>query len=153
MSLPFSIKPYASYSNYYSITNKSNESLLLLGGKADFGTGTTLSAGIGSDWSIDKKGCSPLKPAIEFKVKQDLGQIGDTHFNAQGRIRIIDGDAQYRVTAGASHKDVYASGHFSTKNGVNTVGGWVGYKNVEFQGNYNLKTKKPEFMFNFFINI
>ena len=156
------LKGYASYSNYYDITNKSNEGLLLLGAKTKFNTNTTLSFGVGNDCNIDANGNVKNKPALEVKATQDLGNAGNVNFTAQARYRRIDGNDQYRGVVGANYQlkngaKPYAATHFTTKNGVNTTGGWVGcsYKNVsmELQGNYNLNNHSSSVLLNCILNV
>ena len=153
------IKPFAGYYSYNTLNSNPivSDNLLLIGAKAKFKTGTTASAAVGG---FLKQGSKPL---LELKASQHLFNAGKVNFKAQARGRFFtDGTTQLRGAMEASYPlkngvTAYLSTHFTTKDGRQTVGGWLGasYKNVsaEIQVDRGLQTHKTNIMANFIVNI
>lgn len=140
-------------SNYYS-PDGNNENLTMLAASTALNKNTTLTFGFGNDWTV-ADGKNKNKPAIEAKVKYNIGK----NLNTQFRFREIGNTEQYRVTFGGSHKinknqSLYASVHTTAKNSDSwkyNAGGWIGYTykfnsgtsvSAEFQQNIPLNNTK-----------
>ena len=153
------IKPYAGYYSYSTLNSNpmTSDNLFLIGTKASFNTGTTVSAAVGTFIKQNEK------PMLEVKASQKLFNVGNVNFKAQARGRFkTDGYTQLRGAVEASYPlkngvTPYVTTHFTTKDGEQTVGGWVGasYKNVsaEFQVDRGIQTHKTGVMANFIVNI
>lgn len=153
------VKPFAGYYSYNTLSSKPvvSDNLLLIGAKAKFDTGTTVSTAVGG---FIKQGSKPL---LELKASQNLFKVGNVNFKAQARGRFYtDGATQLRGAMEASYPlkngvTPYMSTHFTTKDGKQTAGGWFGasYKNVsaEVQVDRGLQTHKTSVMANFIFNI
>ena len=152
---------YGSFTNYYSMTNRSNEALVLFGGKfASKKSGTTLSIGAGPDLNYSK-GNSKTKPLVELKATQKIASAGDFTFKGTARARYTDNKTQVRGAISSEYNtnkgvSPYAAAHFTTKDKVNTTGGWIGLSGKnwfsEYQLNYNLNSKKVDNMINIGFN-
>lgn len=150
--------------NYYSITDNSNETLVLFNGNATLKSGTTFSAGFGPD-AVTCEGHTDVKPMLELKASQKFGQAGNVKFSGFSRFRFrynnensTENKIQSRVGITAEYNtgkkvNPYITFHGTNKGDVNKIGAFSGLKGkngyLEYQIDRNVKTGQFNNLINF----